>query len=420
MLDAYERSSGHNTPNTFWQPNQIGPLKSICRQAYFESQNINPSSGTFQDQSSNSDMLNNPFDGSGRLATQFAVDMLPALPCGEQEIQTSFGHSGEENNSERRSASFSFSTLEAFDTEYARNLHYWVPQRVETWYPVNQPFFDEMNEQVYEVISANINEQANNSEDHEIYTNTNLEIDTASTTKQSHAEYQVSSQERFNTEVESYPIIRQSGKIHLYNLSSAIQADRCKHIDLKFSKTSSFEDITQIPWSAYEETDCRRVVRITRFQKGTTIELKFLVVVLKIAFDTPNAIQDPKFVEVSCLKCTHEGDQSEHLITSVEVIRIVELLIGSEAKSQQLRREERGRIRSNLVPLWHKGFTNTEGMELSDSCSKFLDRLRNYQVRKPYNISKLMRLLSWENLIFALRRAIEFYRIVLPDDTEDS
>lgn len=54
------------------------------------------------------------------------------------------------------------------------------------------------------------------------------------------------------------------------------------------------------------------------------------------------------------IKNEFNDDYYQYYITSVEVVEIVELLIGNQFRDAAERRKERGRVRSNLVPFWSK------------------------------------------------------------------
>lgn len=213
------------------------------------------------------------------------------------------------------------------------------------------------------------------------------------------------------SQASKYLILRQGVKFQLEISPSMVSPEKCTRIDLSVSKLHPFDEITLTPWTTIEEHDRRRIVRISRVTNGPNMELEFLIVLLRSAREKQSK-EKSDFIEVSCLKFTDANTNNvEYLVTALEVVRIVEMLVWCKGKKRRLDKDEKGRIRSNLIPLWHRGFMN-HGKNLTSSRREFLENLKCYQVRKPFKITKLMRLLSWENLIFALRKAIDFYRIV--------
>ena len=69
------------------------------------------------------------------------------------------------------------------------------------------------------------------------------------------------------------------------------------------------------------------------------------------------------------IKNEFNDDYYQYYITSVEVVEIVELLIGNQFRDAAERRKERGRVRSNLVPFWSKKPISSRMSETSISSS---------------------------------------------------
>jgi len=111
----------------------------------------------------------------------------------------------------------------------------------------------------------------------------------------------------------------------------------------------------------------------------------------------------------------------EYYITSVEVVGIVELLIGTQLAEPQERRKERGRIRSNLVLFWLKkpvSLRIQEGRNSGHTNNKDLryelaKRIMSYDIRRPRGFDKEVRILRWDKLIPALKRALQSYYVEL-------
>lgn len=223
-------------------------------------------------------------------------------------------------------------------------------------------------------------------------------------------------------------------------------------------------DICFPMWGAGELEDGRRIVRIERTQEGPNLHAKFSIV--GCANENPVPLPggpDTDVIEVLCLQCevmenndeedTNGSDDTqlpllslsiysgyggryhtgyEYYITSVEVVGIVELLIGTQLAEPQERRKERGRIRSNLVPFWLKkpvSLRIQEGRNSGHTNNKDLryelaKRIMSYDIRRPRGFDKEVRILRWDKLIPALKRALQSYYVELTGadkiDTESS
>ncbi|KAG7195556.1 uncharacterized protein KQ657_003323 [Scheffersomyces spartinae] len=239
---------------------------------------------------------------------------------------------------------------------------------------------------------------------------------------------------------------------------------------------ASMEDICKPKWNPSEKSDRRRIIRIERVQNGPNVIAHFNI--LGSAEDNPEALDsknsnsNSKVVEVSCLECdvypkfkgeapenesatsssedeyysgqmnndNNGGKAFQYYITSVEVIEIVELLIGQNFKDPAERRRERGRVRSNLVPFWSKKPISSR---MSDSHAagesalqnriqiaasyppyrtpsnhecrvELAKRIMGYETRKPRGFDKEVRILRWDKLVPALRRALQSYYAEIP------
>ncbi|ODV77592.1 uncharacterized protein CANTADRAFT_27333, partial [Suhomyces tanzawaensis NRRL Y-17324] len=226
---------------------------------------------------------------------------------------------------------------------------------------------------------------------------------------------------------------------------------------------ASVEDVCYSQWNIPEKQDRRRIVRIERIQQGNKLIANFSIV--GSADENPVTMPPPRnvdVVEVSCLECDirindeydsssddenkgskspknyvkHEVDGGcyQYYITSVEVVEIVELLIGTELVDPAERRRERGRVRSNLVPFWSKKPISSR---MSDSTStsssnsntpnqfnahptnqdfrvELARRIMGYEIRKPRGFDKEVRILRWDKLVPALKRALQSYYTEIP------
>lgn len=217
---------------------------------------------------------------------------------------------------------------------------------------------------------------------------------------------------------------------------------------------ASVEDICYPRWNMGEKKDRRRIIRIERSQYGPKLLVNFSIVGAadENPLTTP-AGPDVDVVEVSCLECTvrpnddydsqssddekslagqttyvrgEDGEAYLYYITSVEVVEIVELLIGTQLNDPAERRRERGRVRSNLVPFWSKksissrmdssngGLPNANGPTNQDYRVELAKRIMGYEIRKPRGFDKDVRILRWDKLVPALKRALQSYYTEIP------
>ncbi|AOA62078.1 Hypothetical protein PP7435_CHR2-1294 [Komagataella phaffii CBS 7435] len=237
-------------------------------------------------------------------------------------------------------------------------------------------------------------------------------------------------------------------------------------------ESSTIEDICLPKWNENELKDNRRIIRIERRQQGNEIAASFSIVgsALENPHTKPTLDPDVEVLEVSCLRCLVNYDeiddkqtvhgsllhevQSEfteirkqestgkrssyactsngtsiecqYYVTSVEVIKIIELLVGSHLiQDRKQRRKERGCIRSNLMPFWSKHLisstTNTmKRRSVTASNENYIaelaHRIKTYEVRRPRKVNKDLRILEWSKLGPALRRALHSYYVAVPID----
>lgn len=186
-----------------------------------------------------------------------------------------------------------------------------------------------------------------------------------------------------------------------------------ERVKLQFSG-DLIESICNSSWNNAELMDGRRIVRIERTQDNNIVNANLSVVGCANDFPTPApARPNTDFIEVSCLAVF--GMVPGFYITSVEVVGIVEMLIGTRTiKDSALRRRERGRVRSNLMSFWSKNSYHSRSNEAS--LSDFAKRIMAYDIRKPRGFDKGFRILSWDKLIPALQRALQCYYAEIPVD----
>ncbi|KAH3667998.1 hypothetical protein OGAPHI_001752 [Ogataea philodendri] len=222
---------------------------------------------------------------------------------------------------------------------------------------------------------------------------------------------------------------------------------RSQYLKCKLSIVDGDEKSVCMPaWDDMEKQEQRRIIRIERRQNLNQVIVSFHILPSSESNETRPAPPGVDVVEVSCLECHQNMDLSEDdsttvvtgdgydnlnrqfYITSVEVIKIVELLIGCQTNNQKERRAERGRIRSNLVPFWSKKPISSKKVSSSDNLSDVIgktnadlrnelaQRIMSYETRKPRRFDKEVRILEWRKLAPALRRALQSYYVKIPSD----
>lgn len=194
-------------------------------------------------------------------------------------------------------------------------------------------------------------------------------------------------------------IIRYSRKKMLVHEKS-----QCSHVMLKISLMISGYPIMNAlwqHWTEFEQTEGRRMFRVTRQRNGVSINAHFDVIDQN-CFTFPSD-GESKYLVVSCLYNPCKNSDEHFYITSVEVLKLVNLLIGYKETSTKARKEDKGRIRSNLCSYLEKPCSGSEWQS-------FLDRINDYSHHKPIDFPKEVRLMKWSSLNEALQKAVLFYR----------
>lgn len=183
---------------------------------------------------------------------------------------------------------------------------------------------------------------------------------------------------------------------------------------------ADYDYICSPRWTERERKEMRRIVRVNCTLDGAQVFARFNVI-----DGSEDPLLDLYNTEISCLECKSGQDKPSHYyITSVDVLKIVELLIGSASLTKESRRKERGRIRSNLVPFWSSKPINSKraygahsGRQAktdADYKKELAQRIMAYETRRPRGFDKDVRILEWKNLVPALQRALQSYYVRLP------
>lgn len=213
----------------------------------------------------------------------------------------------------------------------------------------------------------------------------------------------------------NYEIIRHPVNIMVagsyFDYGTEFQDQKFQSIDLSIVG-GTFQEIMNQPWSAYELKEGKRIIRIERFQNQCTLLAKFQIISRPVILTQREMPESSNFLEVACIRFDHtDGESSDYFITSVEVIKIVEYLVGNKASNSIHMRKERGRVRSNLAPLWFKTWSHLSPL------LHFENQIERSKSQYPLTTLRSMRVLLWSHLGYALRKAMLFYCVCLPTES---
>ncbi|PCH43836.1 hypothetical protein WOLCODRAFT_104274 [Wolfiporia cocos MD-104 SS10] len=157
----------------------------------------------------------------------------------------------------------------------------------------------------------------------------------------------------------------------------------CATLELETSP----EDLAR-GWDEEEMSAGRRLVRFTRVRVGTALRVSCA------------AVSQADYVEGdTVVSCIYRPDTDTCCVTSVDIIFLLERLVGQEFDI-----EEKNRIRRNL-----EGFRpKTVSKNRPDSSAFFL-RIMNFPPPKPRNIEKDLKVFDWTILPQALDKIISRY-----------
>ncbi|KAF8319314.1 hypothetical protein DL93DRAFT_2053649, partial [Clavulina sp. PMI_390] len=142
-------------------------------------------------------------------------------------------------------------------------------------------------------------------------------------------------------------------------------------------------------WSTRELRDRRRFVRLSCLQTGSIFELGMAPVKRQEALENDREI-------INCIAIPGCGD--EPYITSVDIIKTMELLINPPTKRMTI--EEKNRARRNIDTL--RPTTLKKGNES-------LHWMWELRSPRPFTISKEVKIFKWSNLEPALTKIMKKY-----------
>ncbi|TFY67239.1 hypothetical protein EVJ58_g1751 [Rhodofomes roseus] len=141
-------------------------------------------------------------------------------------------------------------------------------------------------------------------------------------------------------------------------------------------------------WEKEELSAGRRLVRFSRLQEGST---------LKVSCAT---VKQDDYVEGDAVvSCIYRKDTNSCFVTSVDIILLLERLVGQEFDI-----EEKNRIRRNL-----EGFRPKTISKNRSESSEFFLQIMNFPSPKPRNIEKDLKVFDWAILAQALDKIISRY-----------
>ncbi|KAF7790298.1 hypothetical protein EIP86_001252 [Pleurotus ostreatoroseus] len=151
-------------------------------------------------------------------------------------------------------------------------------------------------------------------------------------------------------------------------------------------------------WDPDELKAGRRLVRFIRSQEGYKVKLSC------------ECIKQDDYVEGdTVISCIHRRDTDTCYVTSVDIIFLLESIVGEEFEI-----EEKNRIRRNLEGFRPKTISkNRVGSE------SFFQQIMDFPAPKPRNIEKDVKVFEWNVLPQALEKIISKYSLYYSLDGSD-
>lgn len=223
------------------------------------------------------------------------------------------------------------------------------------------------------------------------------------------------SQTSLNSNFRQYLIVRRPINVLVTNCSVANrkQEQNNKLLDINFKMIGGdLDDVLSYPWCSREIVEGRRVMRVQRLQHESALKAYFLIVEFPMHLSKRTISGHHNFLEVSCIRfVSSDSVRTDYFITSVQVIEIIEFLIGNRAINSAVQWKERCRVRSNLASVWFKDWSLLGPIHLG-----FENQIQRYNSQNPHTKLKYVRLLRWSNLEYALQKALLFYCVFMPTE----
>ncbi|KAG2197022.1 hypothetical protein INT47_009738 [Mucor saturninus] len=147
-------------------------------------------------------------------------------------------------------------------------------------------------------------------------------------------------------------------------------------------------------WTQRETQDGRRLVQFVREEEETQA-------MIRCRFHPATTMESmPTMTTVSCI---YWEEKKDYFITSVDCIQLIEFLLKIKFSM-----EERNRVRRNLEGF--RPYTVSKGAAES---ARFFQKIMGFPKPKPRNIEKDLKVFSWKNLPYALKKIVIKYTMSL-------
>ena len=155
-------------------------------------------------------------------------------------------------------------------------------------------------------------------------------------------------------------------------------------------------------WTPEERSAERRLVRFWREFHGSTINVFFI----PLRADEPGLPQEMDELRISCI---YWKEQSDYFVTSVDTIKLLELVFDAAHKM-----EEKNRIRRNIQTYKPDTISKAKGNE------RFFELIMGFPIPKPSSIKKSVKVFKWSILEEALNKVVnKFVCAYLSGDPSD-
>lgn len=161
-----------------------------------------------------------------------------------------------------------------------------------------------------------------------------------------------------------------------------------ENVRVKLLYTSDLNSMTE-NWLEEEIQNQRRLVKF-KFSKKSISHFE-------ISFDSINASEFDHTLPI--ISCIYWRERNTHIVTSVDIVLILEYLI-----EQSFSVEEKNRIRRNLQNL--KPYTITRNNKDEE---RFFAHLMKMENPRPRNIEKDLKVFQWKDLLTAVERVVSKY-----------
>ncbi|EIN13354.1 hypothetical protein PUNSTDRAFT_56958 [Punctularia strigosozonata HHB-11173 SS5] len=151
-------------------------------------------------------------------------------------------------------------------------------------------------------------------------------------------------------------------------------------------------------WDTSEIQAGRRLVHFTRVFDGTSLTVRCQPFSQQ-DYDTEQSLGLRQPTDRDIISCIYRADKGAYCVTSVDLIRLLEFLIGVEFEV-----DEKNRIRRNLEYI-HP----TTVSKHKSGMSRLFQQIVDYPMPKPRSIEKDVKVFPWTRLEEALKKILHKY-----------